>query len=49
MTFYSLVKKGYGSLDYIQSLDTPEILKIIEYENIVRDIEQLTYEDNLNK
>jgi hypothetical protein len=46
MLFFSLVKKGYGSLDYIRNLDTPEIKDILEYEGIMNDIEQLAIEDS---
>jgi len=44
--FISLTKKGYGSLDTIKKLDTDDILKILEYESIVSDIEQLAIEDS---
>jgi len=45
MTYYALVKKGYGNLEYIKSLDTDELLSILEYENMMNDIEALIYED----
>jgi len=44
--FFSLVKKGYGSLKEIKEMDTPELLKILEYESILGDIESLAYEEN---
>ena len=43
---FSLVKKNYGSLKEIKDLDTPELFKILEYENIMGDIESLAIEDN---
>lgn len=46
MTYYALVKKGYGDLEYVKSLDTDEIFSILEYENIMSDIEALIYEDS---
>jgi len=42
---FSLSKKGYGSLAEVRNLDTDELLKIVEYENIVSDIEMLEMED----
>lgn len=45
MTYYALVKKGYGNLEYIKSLDTDELYSILEYENMMSDIEALIYED----
>lgn len=44
--FISLTKKGYGSLEDVKKLDTEDILKILEYEAIVSDIEQLAIEDS---
>ena len=38
LTYLALVKAGYGSLKEIQELDTPELLDIVEYENIIADI-----------
>lgn len=43
--FFSLVKKGYGSLKEVKDLDTEEIFKIVEYESIINDIETLALED----
>ena len=43
--FFSLVKKGYGSLKEVKDLDTEEIFKIVEYESIISDIETLALED----
>ncbi|WP_373073899.1 hypothetical protein [Sulfurimonas sp.] len=48
MLFFSLVKKGYGSLLEIKEFDTPELLDIIEYESIMSDIENLVIEDSRN-
>jgi len=42
---FSLSKKGYGSLAEVRKLDTDELLKIVEYENIISDIEMLEMED----
>jgi hypothetical protein len=39
MLMFFLVKQGYGSLNQMKELDTPELLDIIEYENILKDIE----------
>lgn len=39
MLMFFLVKQGYGSLNKMKELDTPELLDIIEYENILKDIE----------
>ena len=33
------MKCGYGSIEYIKSLDTDDFLNLIEYENIKNDIE----------
>jgi hypothetical protein len=41
-----LVKKGYGSLSEVKEMDTPELLKILEYESIMNDIESLAIEDS---
>ena len=46
MTYYSLVKKGYGTLKEVKELDTDEFLSIVEYENMMSDIESLIYEEN---
>lgn len=46
MTYYALVKKGYGNLEYIKSLDTEELYSILEYENMMSDIETLIHEDS---
>jgi len=42
---FSLSKKGYGSLAEVRKLDTDELLSIIEYENIISDIETLEMEE----
>jgi len=34
-----LVKKGYGTIQDIEALDTPQFLDALEYENILSDIE----------
>lgn len=46
--FFSLVKKGYGSLNEVKEFDTPELIDIIEYESIMNDIENLVIEDSKN-
>ncbi|MGJ0377359.1 hypothetical protein [Aliarcobacter cryaerophilus] len=45
MTYFALVKKGYGSLNQIKQLDTDELMNIINYENMMNDIEYLVHED----
>ena len=45
MTYFSLVKKGYGSLKELKQLDTDEIINIIDYENMINDIESLVYDE----
>ncbi|WP_165388736.1 hypothetical protein [Aliarcobacter butzleri] len=45
MTYFSLVKKGYGSLKELKKLDTDEIINIIDYENMMNDIESLVYDE----
>jgi len=39
MTVYSLSKAGYGNIEYLKSLDTPEFLDLVEFEHISRAIE----------
>jgi len=39
MTLFHLAKQGYGSLAELQQLDTPQVLDLIEYEQIQQDIE----------
>ena len=46
LLFFSLVKKGYGSLQEVKAFDTKDIYEILEYENILSDIEQLEYESS---
>ena len=45
MTYFALVKKGYGSINQIKQLDTGELMNIINYENMMNDIEYLVHED----
>ena len=45
MTYYALVKKGYGTLNELKQLDTDELMDIIAYENMMNDIEYLVHED----
>ncbi|WP_155522212.1 hypothetical protein [Aliarcobacter lanthieri] len=49
MTYFSLVKKGYGSLQELKILDTDEIINIIDYENMMNDIEALAYDERTSK
>jgi hypothetical protein len=39
MTLMHLARRGYGSLWEMQQLDTPEVLDLVEFENIQVDIE----------
>lgn len=39
MALFGLVKAGYGSLIEIESLPVKRVLDMIEYENILNDIE----------
>lgn len=48
LLFFSLVKKGYGSLQEVKEFDTNEIMQILEYEYILNGIEQLEYEESRN-
>ena len=45
MTYFALVKKGFGSINQIKQLDTDELMNIINYENMMNDIEYLVHED----
>ena len=49
MTYISLSKKGYGTLEYLRSLDTNDIFDLIEFENISSDIEQILHDEVRNK
>lgn len=48
LLFFSLVKKGYGSLQEVKEFDTMDIMQILEYEAILSDIEQLEYDESKN-
>lgn len=37
--YLSLVTAGYGTLEELRKLDTPDLLDIVEYERIKSDIE----------
>lgn len=39
MTVIVLSKAGYGSLEYLKNLDTPEFLDLVEFEHITRAID----------
>ena len=49
MTYLALCKAGYGTLKDLMELDTPELLDIIEFENIRCDIEFYEMEKARNK
>lgn len=49
LLFFSLVKKGYGSLNEVKEFDTDEIMQILEYEYILNGIEHLEYEEKKEK
>jgi hypothetical protein len=40
MILMQLARRGYGTLREMQQLDTPEVLDLIEFENIQADIEE---------
>jgi len=40
MTLMHLAKQGYASLPELWEMDTPEVLDLIEYENIQADIQE---------
>lgn len=40
MTLMHLAKQGYATLPQLWEMDTPEILDLIEYENIQADIHE---------
>lgn len=39
MTVIALSKAGYGTIQYLESLDTPDFLDLVEFEHISRAIE----------
>ena len=45
LLFFSLVKKGYGSLKEVREFDTNEIMQMLEYEYLLGAIEFLEYEE----
>ena len=45
MLYFSLIKKGFGSLKEVMEFDTDIIYEILEYESIINDIEQLEYNE----
>lgn len=49
MTYFALCKKGYGSLKELKQLDTDDFLNIVEYENMLNDIESLAYDERNTK
>lgn len=40
MTMHYLIKKGYGTLKEVCSLDTADVLNAIEYDSMLSDIER---------
>lgn len=44
MTIFFLSKKGYGSIEHIETWDTPRFLDVLEYERIMMNIEKHQYE-----
>jgi len=44
MAIFFLSKKGYGSIEYIESWDTPRFLDVLEYERITSSVEQHMYD-----
>lgn len=46
--YLALVKAGYGTLNELKSLDTPELLDIVEFEQITADIENWRLEQSRN-
>ena len=49
MTYFALCKKGYGSLKELKQLDTDDFFNIVEYENMLSDIESLAYDERNTK
>ena len=49
MTIFFLSKKGYGSIEHIETWDTPRFLDVLEYERIMHNIEQHTFERERDK
>lgn len=45
LLFFSLIKKGYGSLKEVKEFDTNEVIQILEYEYLLGAIEFLEYEE----
>lgn len=45
-TILHLARKGYGSVSELNQLDTPELLDIIEFENIQQDIEKYLIDES---
>ena len=45
MTIFSLAKKGYGSIEYIGSMDSKEFLDLVEFEKISADLERHAYDE----
>jgi hypothetical protein len=40
MTMHYLIKKGYGTLKEVCSLDSRDVLNAMEYDSILNDIER---------
>lgn len=46
---FSLVRAGYGSLAQVQDMDSTDFLDALEYEEIIRNIEQHMMDDAKDK
>lgn len=44
MALFFLSKKGYGTIEYIETWDTKRFLDVLEYEKIVSSIEKYAME-----
>lgn len=49
MTIFFLSKKGYGSIDNIETWDSPRFLDVLEYERIIMNIEQHKFDEERAK
>jgi hypothetical protein len=45
-TVCHLARKGYGSLAELNQLDTPELMDVVEYEQIQQDLELYHMQNN---
>ena len=49
MCIFFLSKRGYGSIEHIETWDTPRFLDVMEYEDIMQCIEQHVLEREREK